>query len=204
MGLFDRVVTESDLEDSISTPSAADIDCCGRLDGDVLVLGAAGKMGPSLVRRILRASSAAGVLRRVFAVSRFSTPESRVALTEAGATTIAADLLDPGSVAALPECRNVLFLAGRKFGATGDAPMTWAVNTIAPAYVAARFGRSESWRLDGKCLPVRAPVLPFRRKQPASAARGVRPVVSRPRARVRGTSQSSGHADASLPVELCR
>lgn len=139
MGLLDHLATGEDLEDCLAAPSDADIACCRRLDGDILVLGAAGKMGPSLVRRIVRASSAAGVQRRVIAVSRFSSAAARRTLDAAGATTIAADLLDPNSVAALPDCPNVLFLAGRKFGSTDDTALTWATNTIAPANVARRF-----------------------------------------------------------------
>jgi nucleoside-diphosphate-sugar epimerase len=99
-------------------------------------------MGPSLVRRIVRALSAAGVKRRVIAASRFSAfsgGAARQALDAAGAVTLAVDLLDSDSVAALPECQHVLFLAGRKFGSTDDTALTWATNTIAPANVARRF-----------------------------------------------------------------
>jgi nucleoside-diphosphate-sugar epimerase len=105
----------------------------------VLVLGAGGKMGPSLVARLVRASAAAGVRRRIFAASRFSSSAARQALDAAGATTIAANLLDPDEVAALPECPLVLFLAGRKFGSTDDATLTWASNTIVPANVGRRY-----------------------------------------------------------------
>ena len=142
MGLLDHLMTEADLEDRLSTPSDADIACCRRLKGDVLVLGAAGKMGPSLVRRIVRASAAAGIRRQVIAVSRFSSASSRELIESAGAKTISADLLDPDSLAALPDCPNVLYLAGRKFGSTDDVTLTWAVNTVAPVYVARRFPRA--------------------------------------------------------------
>jgi nucleoside-diphosphate-sugar epimerase len=142
MGLLDHITTDADLEDRLSRPSEADVACCARLDGDVLVLGAAGKMGPSLVRRIVRASDAAGVPRRVLAAARYSSPSARELIAASGATAIVADLLDPSAVAALPESPNVLFLAGRKFGSTGDESMTWAINTIVPALVARRFSRS--------------------------------------------------------------
>jgi nucleoside-diphosphate-sugar epimerase len=142
MGLLAHLGTEADLEDRLSAPSDADIACCRRLDGDVLVLGAGGKMGPSLVRRIVRAVSAAGMRRRVIAASRFSSVSgaaTRQDLDNAGAATIAADVLDPDRIAALPDCANILFLAGRKFGSTDDAALTWATNTIAPANIARRF-----------------------------------------------------------------
>jgi nucleoside-diphosphate-sugar epimerase len=142
MSVLGHLATESDLEERLSAPNDADVACCRRLGGDVLVLGAAGKMGPSLVRRIVRAMSAAGVHHRVIAASRFSTPDARRSIEAAGATAIAVDLLDPAGVHALPECANVLFLAGRKFGSTGNSPLTWATNTIVPANVARRFPRS--------------------------------------------------------------
>lgn len=142
MGLVDHLETERDLDAHLSAPSPADIDCCRRLDGDVLVLGAAGKMGPSLVERIVRAMSAAGRRHRVFAASRFSSPASRVQLDESGATTLSIDLLDPASVEALPDSANVLFLAGRKFGSTDNTALTWATNTIVPVNVARRFPRA--------------------------------------------------------------
>ena len=139
MGLLDQLATEADLDDCLSMPSDSDIACCGRLDGDVLILGAGGKMGPSLARRIVRASTAAGTRRRVIAASRYSSAAARNEVESAGASAIAVDLLDPDSVAALPDCQNVLFLAGRKFGSTDDTPQTWAINTIVPANVARRF-----------------------------------------------------------------
>ena len=142
MTLLDHLETEVALDAYLSAPSDADVECCRRLDGDVLVLGAAGKMGPSLVHRIVRAISAAGVRHRVIAASRFSSPASRQLLDRTGATTIAVDLLDRGSVDALPDSPCVLFLAGRKFGSTGNTALTWATNTIVPAHVANRFARS--------------------------------------------------------------
>jgi nucleoside-diphosphate-sugar epimerase len=142
MSLLDDLATERDLEERLSAPNDADVACCRRLGGDILVLGAAGKMGPSLVQRIVRAMSAAGVHHRVIAASRFSSPDAKRSLQAAGATALVVDLLDPASVQSLPECANVLFLAGRKFGSTDNSSLTWATNTIVPAKVARRFPRS--------------------------------------------------------------
>jgi nucleoside-diphosphate-sugar epimerase len=139
---LEQLATEPDLEECLSAPNAADIATCGRLQGDIIVLGAAGKMGPSLVRRIVRASAAAATTRRVIAVSRYSSAAAREEIEAAGATAISADLLDPAQVAALPDCPNVLFLAGRKFGSSGDTSLTWAINTMVPAHCARRFSRS--------------------------------------------------------------
>ena len=133
---------EAQLEDLLSEPSTADLDWVSRLDGDVLIIGAAGKMGPSLARRVHRAAARTGSRNRVLAASRFSTPAVRERLEADGIQTVACDLLDPGQIAALPGAENVLFLAGRKFGTLDRTDVTWATNTIVPARVAEHFARS--------------------------------------------------------------
>jgi nucleoside-diphosphate-sugar epimerase len=125
----------ADLERELSRPSDADIACMRRLDGDVLVLGASGKMGPSLLRLCRRAADEAGRPRRIIAVSRH--PEA-----EPGIEAMPCDLLDRAQIALLPDCPNILYLAGRKFGSSGNPEMTWAVNTVVPALVAERFRKS--------------------------------------------------------------
>ena len=139
MALPDRIDTESQLEDVLAEPSAADVECVARLDGDILILGAAGKMGPSLARRVHRASARAGRRGNVLAVSRFSSPAIRDALEADGIETRASDLLDPRQIEALPRAAYVLFLAGRKFGTLDRTDVTWATNTIVPARVAEHF-----------------------------------------------------------------
>jgi nucleoside-diphosphate-sugar epimerase len=133
------IETEEQLEDALSSPSAGDIEAMRRLSGDVIILGAGGKMGPSLVRRIRRATEAAGVTRRVITVSRFSSPVARDGLESAGAEAIPCDLLDRDQIAGLPDCENVFFLAGRKFGSTERTDLTWAINSFAPGIVAERY-----------------------------------------------------------------
>lgn len=130
------------LEELLSEPSARAIDAMARLDGDLLILGVAGKMGPTLARMAKRAMAAAGVSHRVIGASRFSSPDQREALEAHGVETIRCDLLDEAALAALPDAPNVLFMAGRKFGSTGDEPLTWAMNTHLPALVCRRFARS--------------------------------------------------------------
>jgi nucleoside-diphosphate-sugar epimerase len=127
--------TTADLERELARPTSRDIQCLSRLDGDVLVLGAAGKMGPSLARLCRNASDAAGKPRRIIAVSRTVAPER-------GIEAIRCDLLDRDQVARLPECPNILYLAGRKFGSAGNPELTWAMNVLVPATVAERFARS--------------------------------------------------------------
>jgi nucleoside-diphosphate-sugar epimerase len=133
---------EDGLEERLSRPSPADVEFARTLDGDVVVLGAGGKMGPSLAHRVRRALDAAGVSRRVLAVARFSDSGLASALERQGIETIACDLLDPAQVARLPKIGNVLFLAGRKFGSTGRPDLTWAQNVIVPAIVAPHFAES--------------------------------------------------------------
>ncbi|MBX6314129.1 MAG: NAD(P)-dependent oxidoreductase, partial [Isosphaeraceae bacterium] len=114
-----------------------------RRDGDLLVLGVAGKMGPSLARMARRAFDAADRRdRRVLGVARFS-GGGRERLEAHGVETIACDLLDPDALDRLPEAPNVVFMAGMKFGSTGREAQTWAVNTFLPGLVARRFRRSQ-------------------------------------------------------------
>jgi nucleoside-diphosphate-sugar epimerase len=136
------IETETQLEDWLSAPYETDIALMRRLPGDIIVLGAGGKMGPSLARRIKRATDAAGVERRVIAASRFSAPQSRAELESAGVETISCDLLDRQQIANLPDCENVFFLAGRKFGSTERTDLTWAINSYAPGLVADRYRAS--------------------------------------------------------------
>ena len=142
MRLPERIDSEAELEDVLAEPSDADVDCVSRLRGDVLVLGASGKIGPSLARRIHRASGRTSRARRVIAAARFSSPEVRSSLEADGIRTVACDLLDPQQIVALPRCDHVLFLAGRKFGTSDRTDLTWAINTVAPARVAEHFHRS--------------------------------------------------------------
>jgi dTDP-4-dehydrorhamnose reductase len=142
MTLPDHIATESQLEDVLAEPSEADIECAARLGGDILILGAGGKMGPSLARRVHRALVRGGTRGRVLAASRFSSPALRAALEADGIETLACDLLDPSGIGALPRYPSVLFLAGRKFGTLDRTDITWITNTVVPARVAEHFSRS--------------------------------------------------------------
>jgi len=138
----DWIQSEAELEDRLSTPSAEDVAFFRELEGDLMIIGVAGKMGPSLARRAVRATRAAGVQRRIIGVSRFSIPSAELTLQQAGVETLRADLLDSGALSALPDARNVIFMAGRKFGSTGAESLTWAMNAYLPALVAGRFRQS--------------------------------------------------------------
>lgn len=132
--------TEAELEERLSLPGPGVIADLSTLPGDLLVLGAGGKMGPSLARMARRALDAAGHAdQRVIAVARFSDPAAREALESAGVETLAADLSDRARVAALPDAGSVVFMAGQKFGTSGAPEVTWMMNTYVPALVAERY-----------------------------------------------------------------
>ncbi len=130
------------LEELLSGPPEYVVDALRRLDGDLLVLGVAGKMGPTLARMAKRASVRAGSNRRIIGVARFSDPAQQAGLEAAGVETIRADLLNEDEVTRLPDAAHVIFMAGRKFGSTGSESLTWAMNSYVPALVARRFRTS--------------------------------------------------------------
>ena len=136
---IDRVRDLDHLEDLLSEPTAGVVDTVRRLEGDVIVLGVGGKMGPSLARMIRRAADEAGVRKRVIGVSRFSSQDLPGQLNGWGVETIACDLLDPDALGRLPDVPNVVFMAGMKFGSTGQQARTWAMNAVLPAYVARKY-----------------------------------------------------------------
>lgn len=137
---MNALLSIEELETGLSRPTPGVLDTLRVLTGDVMVLGAGGKMGPTLARMIRRGLDEINHHhRRVFAVSRFSSHRAAEELQRHGVETISCDLLDRDAVAALPEAANVLFLAGQKFG-TSEAPeLTWVMNTVAPAVVAERY-----------------------------------------------------------------
>jgi len=128
---------EATLEAALSAPDEATEAALAALPGDVVILGAGGKMGPSLARMARRAI--ADRSRRVLAVSRFSDARVADALARDGVTVVRADLADPAQVAALPWAPNVLWLAGQKFGTAGDPVGTWTHNVVASVHAAERF-----------------------------------------------------------------
>lgn len=129
------------LDDALSEPTPALIRTLADLDGDIIVLGAGGKMGPSLARMARCALDAGDGAhhRAVIAVSRWSDPAAAAQLEAAGIQLIRADLLNRAAVDALPFAPNVIFMAGQKFGTGGDPAQTWAMNTVVPAWCGERF-----------------------------------------------------------------
>ncbi|CAH0119211.1 hypothetical protein PAE9249_01710 [Paenibacillus sp. CECT 9249] len=128
-----------DLEQKMAEPSQALIDDLNSIDGDILLLGVGGKMGPSIARMAANAVRFGGRAKRVIGVSRFSDRNVRRQLEAAGVETISCDLMNEEQLAALPEARNVIFMAGNKFGTVGREYFTWAMNTYMPGKVAEKF-----------------------------------------------------------------
>ncbi len=136
--------TEAELDASLTEPRDGTVEALRRSPGDLVVLGAGGKMGPTLARMAVRAAERADgkARRRVIAVSRFTSPGVSAALQAHGVETLPCDLLDPDRVARLPDAENVVFMAGQKFGTTDAPSRTWMMNVVVPAHCARRYAAS--------------------------------------------------------------
>jgi nucleoside-diphosphate-sugar epimerase len=153
--LPERIDDEAALEELLSRPSQALLDDLSTLDGDIIVLGAAGKVGPTLARLAKRAAPR----KRILGVARFSSPSLRRRIESWGVETAQCDLLDHRAVAKLPKLRNVIFMAGRKFGTSEDPALTWAMNAYVPAVVASEFRESRIVAFSTLCVYPFGPVL---------------------------------------------
>ncbi|MCO5241131.1 MAG: NAD-dependent epimerase/dehydratase family protein [Chitinophagaceae bacterium] len=128
--------------EALLLPSAALINDLAQIDGDIMLLGVGGKMGPAMARVLHQAIQKGGFDKDVIGVSRFSEPGLQEELNRMGIETIAADLLNDEQLMQLPEVKNVIYLAGTKFGTTGKESFTWAMNAYLPGRVAYKFRNS--------------------------------------------------------------
>ncbi len=142
------------LDDLLCRPSQALVDDLRKVDGDIMILGVAGKMGPTLAGL----AKAALPDRRIIGVARFSDASVKRWLQTRGIETINCDLLDEAAVKALPRTPNIVFMAGRKFGAEGDLSLTWAMNAHVPALVAQAFAGSRIVAFSTGCVYPFVPV----------------------------------------------
>lgn len=152
--LPDRVPDVEALDELLSRPTPEVAAELGGLDGDIMVLGAGGKIGPSIARMARRACPG----RTVHAVARFSEPGLAERLHADGLRVIRADLMDRAAIEALPAAPNVLFLAGHKFGSGGAQALTWAMNAFLPGMVAERFRESRIVAFSTGCVYPFVPV----------------------------------------------
>lgn len=130
------------LYEKLLEPSQQLIESIARLEGDIILLGVGGKMGPSLAKLARRAADIAGVKKTILGVARFNEAGLQTELERQGVTTIKADLLNDAELQRLPDTQNVLYLAGTKFGTTGKESFTWAMNAYLPGRVAEKYRRS--------------------------------------------------------------
>lgn len=146
--LPDRFDSVDGMEEFMTRPSEALVADLAATPGDIMVLGVGGKMGPTLARLAKRAAPQ----KKVIGVARFSEEGVREELTRAGVDTIPADLLDRAALEKLPKAANIVFMAGRKFGAAGNVPLTWAMNAHVPAMVAEVFKASRIVAFSTGCV----------------------------------------------------
>lgn len=134
--------TLEELEEFMTKPSQELIDDLTSLDGDILILGVGGKMGPTLAKMTKRAIDQAGLDKKVIGASRFSSGNLKDELEAFGIETIAVDLLDDEALQSLPDVKNIIYMAGNKFGTAGNEHFTWIMNAYLPGRVAAKFKNS--------------------------------------------------------------
>ena len=142
--LPDRIADEQQLDQLLTEPSPELVEFAASLSGPIVILGAGGKMGPTLAARLQAAISQAGSDACTVAVSRFSDPQARRWLQRRGVETVSADLMLPESYSGLPNAENIIYLIGSKFGTRQNPSYTWAINTVAPAFAMRRY-RSSRW-----------------------------------------------------------
>jgi nucleoside-diphosphate-sugar epimerase len=143
-----RFESPEEVDAFLARPTRALAADLAAIDGDIMVLGVGGKMGPTLAR--LARNAAPG--KRVFGVARFSERGLREDLEKHGVETVPCDLFDRAAVEALPRCRNIVFMAGRKFGADADQALTWAMNVHVPGIVADIFRASRIVAFSTGCV----------------------------------------------------
>ena len=146
------------LEEVMTEPTPGLVADLARIDGDLMVLGVGGKMGPTLARMARRAAPH----KRVIGVARFSDPAAREALQSHGVECISCDLLDRAAVERLPNVgdgvKNIVYMAGHKFGAAGNPSMTWMMNVGVPAMVAETFRQARIVTFSTACVYPFVPV----------------------------------------------
>lgn len=152
--------TEAEVDELMARPNPELIGMMRRLEGDIAILGIAGKMGLSLGALAVNAIRAAGVTRKVYGISRFSDQTAIASLERAGVIPVRCDLLDRAAVQGLAQVPNVIFMAGRKFGTVGEAALTWAMNTVVPAHVCEHFAGSRIVAFSTGCV---YPLIPLER-----------------------------------------
>jgi nucleoside-diphosphate-sugar epimerase len=152
MDFPERIVDVAALEDLLSTPSAETIDMFSKSEGDIMFLQVGGKIAPTLALMARRACNEAGIEKRIYGVSLFNSEQERKQIEDMGIETIVGDLLDTEFLGSLPKVKNVLLLAGMKFGSEENISLTWAVNAYLPALIADYFKESNIVAFSTGCV----------------------------------------------------
>lgn len=146
------------LDDLLSEPTPEVIEYFQNLEGDIIILGVGGKIGPSLACMAKRASEMAGVKKRIIGVSQFSLNGNKQLLEKQGVETIQGNLMDRNFLDSLPKVQNVIYMAGKKFGSSQDQSLTWALNSYLPGLVAEHFRDSKIVMYSTGCVYPYAPI----------------------------------------------
>ena len=133
------IATIAQLEDKLSEPSERLINDIAKIEGDIMILGLGGKMGPTLAKLAKRAIDEAGIAKKIIGASRFSNESLFQELTDFGIECIEVDLLSDQDLMQLPEVKNVIYMAGNKFGTSGKEHFTWAMNAYLPGRVSEKY-----------------------------------------------------------------
>ncbi|HOZ47992.1 MAG TPA: NAD-dependent epimerase/dehydratase family protein [Candidatus Hydrogenedentes bacterium] len=139
---IEPIRTVAELEDRLSCPTPGVVEAMAKLDGDLLILGAGGKIGPTLAQMAARAFEAAGVKRSIIGVSNVYSAEALQRLKRLGVKIVKTELLEPGALDTLPDAANVMYMLGMKFGSTGAEWNTWGVNVHLAGMAASRYRHS--------------------------------------------------------------
>jgi hypothetical protein len=154
----DKIGSDAELDELISRPGPEVIEMFSRLDGDLIFLGVAGKIGPSLAQMAKRACDEAGIKKRIIGVSNFESREQQQKIGKYGIETINGDMLNTKFTSTLPAVKNVFYLAGMKFGSIENLSLTWAINTYLPAIIADHFRQSRIVAFSTGCVYPLVPV----------------------------------------------
>jgi len=143
---------DAGVDELLSRPTPGLLESLQRIDGDIMILGVGGKMGPTLAQMARRALDQLGRKDKVIGVARFSNPSAEQSLNAVGVETIKCDLLDRDAVKQLPDAANVIFMAGQKFGTSSGPELTWAMNTLVPANCAEKYASSRIVAFSTGCV----------------------------------------------------
>jgi hypothetical protein len=154
----EKIENDAQLDELLSRPGPEVIEMFSQLDGDLIFLGIAGKIGPSLAHMARRACNEAGIKKRIIGVSKFANKEQQNSIGRYGIETIHGDLLDTKFTSTLPSVKNVFYLAGMKFGSVDNLALTWAVNTYLPAIIADHFRQSRIVAFSTGCVYPLVPI----------------------------------------------